>query len=59
MLVALVARKADDKAPALLEMHERVIDLLHGHDIHPLSLSSDGTETERSLQHMITASASD
>lgn len=57
-LVALVAREANDNAEVLLEIHERAIALLHEHGIHPLSLKSDGTETERSVQRMFTAAAS-
>jgi hypothetical protein len=37
----------------LADLHFRLVELLHGVDIHPVSLASDGTETERKLQRII------
>lgn len=54
ILVAAVARGSKDSAEALRDMHFELTDLLHQASIHPLSLSSDGTETERKLQRHIT-----
>ncbi|VDC00174.1 unnamed protein product [Peniophora sp. CBMAI 1063] len=59
ILVALSAREGNVSAGQLFAMHQKLIDLMHVHGIHPVLLSSDGTETERSLQRMIHDSATD
>jgi hypothetical protein len=38
-------------------MHFQLTDLLHQARIYPVSLSSDGTETERKLQHLVVEAA--
>lgn len=57
ILVAAVARGSKDSAEDLQDLHFRLTDLLHTNGIHPVSLSSDGTETERKLQRLIIGSA--
>jgi hypothetical protein len=38
-------------------MHFKLANLLHEHDIHPISMSSDGAEVERATQRIIAESA--
>ncbi|KAJ7173525.1 hypothetical protein C8R46DRAFT_1255776 [Mycena filopes] len=57
ILVAAVARGSSTKAEDLVKMHTELADLLHDYDIHPVSLSSDGAEVERSAQRTIAQSA--
>lgn len=57
ILVALLARCGNENVTHLLDMHNTVIHLLDSHGIHPTSLSSDGTETERALQRSIAANS--
>ncbi|KZV71006.1 hypothetical protein PENSPDRAFT_685015 [Peniophora sp. CONT] len=57
ILVALVARGGEEGAEELFVMHKRLTGLLHAHGLHPTSCASDGTETERKLQHLIWESA--
>ncbi|KAJ6504529.1 hypothetical protein DFH09DRAFT_943717 [Mycena vulgaris] len=57
ILVAAVARGSSTKAEDLSQMHFKLAELLHEHDIHPISLSSDGAEVERAAQRMIAESA--
>lgn len=57
ILLAAVARGSKDSAETLHDMHSQLIDLLHEAHIHPVSLSSDGTETERKLQRLISGAA--
>ncbi|KAI0313117.1 hypothetical protein OF83DRAFT_1175979 [Amylostereum chailletii] len=53
IVVALVAKGSKDSMQTLCDMHFELIDLLHQHDIHPLSLSADSIKVERSLQRLI------
>lgn len=53
ILVAAVARGSKESAEDLGDMHFQLTDLLHQSGIHPVSLSSDGTETERKLQRLV------
>jgi hypothetical protein len=57
ILLAAVARGSKDSAEALRDMHFQLTDLLHRAHIYPVSLSSDGTETERRLQRLVVDTA--
>lgn len=57
ILVAAVARNSSGTAIELKTMHDRVAAMLHMHGIHPISGASNGTETERSLQDLISQAA--
>ncbi|KAJ7151882.1 hypothetical protein C8R43DRAFT_1067439 [Mycena crocata] len=57
ILIAAVARGSKTKAEELVDMHRELANLLHEHDIHPVSLSSDGAEVERAAQRIIAAEA--
>jgi hypothetical protein len=57
ILLAAVARGSKDSAEALRDIHFHLIDLLHRAHIYPVSLSSDGTETERRLQRLVVDAA--
>ncbi|KAJ3513597.1 hypothetical protein NMY22_g14994 [Coprinellus aureogranulatus] len=57
ILVAAVARHSSGTAVELKRMHDRVVEMLHMHDIFPVSGASDGTETERLLQELISQAA--
>ncbi|KAJ7723096.1 hypothetical protein DFH07DRAFT_759651, partial [Mycena maculata] len=57
ILIAAVARGSSTKAPELVAMHRELSDILHQHNIHPVSLSSDGAEVERSAQRIIAEEA--
>lgn len=56
-LVAAVPRGSKTSAESLRDTHFELINLLHEVSIHPVSLASDGTETERKLQRLIDDSA--
>ena len=58
ILIAAVAQGSSEDAEGLHQMHIKLADLLHQQNIHPVSLSSDGTEVERQTQDLITHSAS-
>ena len=57
ILVAAVPRGSKSSAESLKDLHFELINLLHGVSIYPVSLASDGTETERKLQRLINDSA--
>src|SRR6202050_1842935 len=57
ILLAAVARGSKDSAEALRNMHFQLTYLLHQAHIYPVSLSSDGTETERKLQRLVVEAA--
>ncbi|KAI0030097.1 hypothetical protein K488DRAFT_79810 [Vararia minispora EC-137] len=57
ILLAAVARSPTDTAEALAELHFSIIEDLHQVNIHPISVSADGTESERKLQRLIEAHA--
>lgn len=57
LVIAAVARGSKDSSDSLMDMHRRIIALLDEHDIHPVSLASDGTDVERQTQAKITAAA--
>ncbi|KAJ7077204.1 hypothetical protein C8R43DRAFT_1083442 [Mycena crocata] len=57
ILIAAVARGSKTKAEELVDMHRELANLLHEHNIHPVSLSSDGAEVERAAQRIIAAEA--
>ncbi|KAF7306358.1 ULP-PROTEASE domain-containing protein [Mycena indigotica] len=59
IVVAAVARGSSVTSERLAAMHQEVLDLLHQHDVHPMSLSADGADTERSVQRIIANSTSD
>jgi hypothetical protein len=58
LVIAAIARDGKDNADALFALHVKLICLLHAAGIYPASMSADGTEVERSLQHQIELSAS-
>lgn len=58
ILVAAVPRGSKTSAESLKDLHFELINLLHEVSIHPVSLASDGTETERKLQRIINHSTS-
>lgn len=57
ILVAAVPQGSKSSAESLKDLHFELINLLHGVSIYPVSLSSDGTETECKLQWLINDSA--
>ncbi|KAI0027284.1 hypothetical protein K488DRAFT_91050 [Vararia minispora EC-137] len=57
ILLAAVARSPTDTAEVLAELHFSIIEHLHHVNIHPVSVSVDGTESERKLQRLIEARA--
>ncbi|KAJ7778679.1 hypothetical protein DFH07DRAFT_950687 [Mycena maculata] len=57
ILIAAVARGSSTNASELVAMHHKLSDILHEHNIHPVSLSSDGAEVERSAQRIIAETA--
>lgn len=57
LLVAAHARDGKESADDLLRLHNEVCEALHARDIHPVSGSADGTETERATQRLIVQSA--
>lgn len=57
ILLAAIARGSKDSAETLRDMHFQLTDLLHQAHIYPVSLSSDGTETERKLQRLVVEAA--
>ncbi|KAI0027281.1 hypothetical protein K488DRAFT_62043 [Vararia minispora EC-137] len=57
ILLAAVARSPTDTAEVLAELHFSIIEHLHHVNIHPVSVSTDGTESERKLQRLIEACA--
>ena len=57
IMVAAVARGSNVSAEGLFEMHKKLIGLLSAEGIHPVSLSADGSETERATQRLIAQSA--
>ncbi|KAH7918146.1 hypothetical protein BV22DRAFT_1108436 [Leucogyrophana mollusca] len=57
ILLAAVARSSKDTAEELSRMHFELTELMHRAGLHAISLPSDGTETERSAQCIIAASA--
>lgn len=59
IILAAVVRGGSERATDLKVMHDQVITLLHNAHIYPVSLSSDGSEVERSVQRMIHQSAPD
>lgn len=59
LIIAAVVRNGSERATDLKVMHDDIISLLHDAGLHPVSLSSDGSETERSLQRLIHQSAPD
>ncbi|KAK7012417.1 hypothetical protein R3P38DRAFT_3324101 [Favolaschia claudopus] len=48
-----VPRGSTTKVEELASMHHQLATLLHEHDIHPVSFSSDGAEVERATQRII------
>ncbi|KDR67467.1 hypothetical protein GALMADRAFT_1356059 [Galerina marginata CBS 339.88] len=57
IMVAAVARGSKVTAEGLFEMHRKLTGLLAGAGIHPVSLSADGSETERATEQLIEQSA--
>ncbi|KDR66292.1 hypothetical protein GALMADRAFT_283972, partial [Galerina marginata CBS 339.88] len=57
IMVAAVARGSKVPAEGLFEMHRKLTGLLAGAGIHPVSLSADGSETERATERLIEQSA--
>ncbi|CAK5278910.1 unnamed protein product [Mycena citricolor] len=57
ILIAAIARGSSETAPELAQMHLELLNLLHSHNIHPISMSSDGAEVERSVQRTIAETA--
>jgi len=56
-MVAAVARGSTVDAEGLFKMHKKLTALLFAADIYPVSLSADGSETERATQRLIAQSA--
>jgi len=56
-MVAAVARGSTVDAEGLFYMHKKLTKLLSDANIYPVSLSADGSETERSTQRLIAQSA--
>ncbi|KAL1701957.1 hypothetical protein EV121DRAFT_211101 [Schizophyllum commune] len=57
LLVAAHARDGTESAEDLLQLHNEICEALHARDIHPISGSADGTETERATQRLIVQTA--
>lgn len=57
MVVAMIPRGSKDSAEDLQAMHTCIMSLLRHADLHPVSHSADGTDVERSAQHLIELSA--
>ncbi|KAF8173724.1 hypothetical protein K438DRAFT_1920853 [Mycena galopus ATCC 62051] len=55
--LAAVARGSTVTAKDLAEAQFKITNLLHEHDIHPISMSADGAEVERAMQRIIAESA--
>ncbi|TFK60394.1 hypothetical protein BDN72DRAFT_779478 [Pluteus cervinus] len=53
ILIAAVARGAKTSAEDLFKLHNELMTLLHKAKIFPVSMSADGTDTERNLQELI------
>jgi hypothetical protein len=52
-IVAAIARGSEDDADELVSMYDKLVSLLHEAGIYPVSLSADGTDVERTSQHII------
>ncbi|KAI0026868.1 hypothetical protein K488DRAFT_75014 [Vararia minispora EC-137] len=57
ILLAAIARSPTDTAEVPAELHFSIVEHLHQVNIHPVSVSADGTESERKLQRLIEARA--
>lgn len=57
LVLAAIARSGKEKVADLVKFHSDIMDLLHAQDIAPLSMSSDGASSERSLGRTVAESA--
>lgn len=51
IVIAVMARSGSEDAEVLSNWHSELLDLLHQHDIHPVSIAADGTEIEQSAHN--------
>jgi hypothetical protein len=59
LVIATVARGSKENTEELHKTHTQLVNLLHSHSIHPLSLSLDGHVVERNLMRRIVDSATE
>lgn len=57
--VAALSRDGKEGSEVLQRMHNTLVQLLHDNGIHPVSLASDGSETERATQRRIVQGATE